>query len=159
MAGSTFITKVTKRLTKRYGQPIQFRNDTNSSDYTTGEQTSTYVTRDVAKAIVLPQKVTPEIEEDLSYIASNRPYTYDALFDVTQVRLIVSRSDLVGFSLTTNTLFQYHGHMHTVTRIDDFEEGRSVLIRGRTGTAEPVGRVIDLNVANHVRLEVSSSGL
>ena len=159
MAGSSFITQVTKRLTRRYGQPIQFRNDVVTPDYTTGVQTKTFEIRDVAKAIVLPQQVTREVEEDLSYIASNRPYTYDALFDITQVQMLVFRSDLVGFNLTTGTLFQYHGHMHTVTSIQDFEENRAVYIKGRTGTAEPNGRVVNAVAANHIRLEGNSSGV
>ena len=157
MAGSPFITQVTKRLTRRYGQPVQFRNSTSVSDYESGGQTTTYEIKQVAKAIVLPQQVKPEVEEDLSYIASNRPYTYDALFDITLVRVIVLRSDLIGFVLTIGSEFLYHGHMHTIVDITDFEEGRSVLVRGRTGTGEPNGRVFDMRVANHIRMEDAAS--
>ena len=154
MTGSNFINRVTRRLKQRYGQPITFRKkSTNTTDYTTGVQTVVHETREVKRAIVIEQNVKPEIEEDLSYIASNRPYTYDALFDVTVVRVIVDRSDLAGFDLRTGHEFQWHGHVHAVSGIRDFEEGRSVIVSARSATGEPSGRVHPVTVASHIRLE------
>lgn len=153
MSGSNFINRVTRRLKRRYGQPVTFRKDTSSTDFDSGEQTIATSTRDVPLAIVIQQGVRPELEEDLTYIATNRPYTYNALFDITLVRVIVERVDLLGFDLRTGDKFQWNGHVHTIEKLDDFEANRSVIVSARTATAEPVGRVFAVTAGNHIRLE------
>lgn len=153
MSGSNFINRVTRRLKRRYGQPVTFRKDASTPDFDTGEQTVAISTRDVPLAIVIQQGVKPELEEDLTYIATNRPYTYNALFDVTVVRVIVERVDLLGFDLRTGDKFQWNGHVHTIEQLVDFQANRSLLVSARTATAEPVGRVFAVAAGNHIRLE------
>lgn len=48
----------------------------------------------VKRAIVLPNRLSTDFAYDLTFIASNKNFTYGGLFDINRRRIIVDRRDL-----------------------------------------------------------------
>lgn len=83
------------RLKRAFGQPIEVVWTVSyTTNDETGKPTVVYDSASVKRAIVLPDKLSTDFAYDLTFIASNKNFTYGGLFDVNRRRVVIHRKEL-----------------------------------------------------------------
>jgi len=117
------------KLTKLFGARVLFyRPIENEYDLTTGEITRAYIEISVRRAIVLPSKLSREFVYDLSYIASNKNFTYGGYFDETTRHMILKKSQLKGYTPELDWQCDYKNKKYVVKEADETEDGAGYII-------------------------------
>jgi hypothetical protein len=82
-------------LKRQYGGPIVLCSLLDAvTDYTTGSKVVQYRTYQIAKAIVLPSRMTREVVASVARISSNKPLAYGGEFNVGDRGFIIQGSDV-----------------------------------------------------------------
>jgi len=117
------------RLKRNFGESVVFSiPTTNDYNVTTGAVTRVFTTVTVRKAIVLPSRTTREFVYDLSFIASNKNFTYGGMFDKSVRNVIVMKKDLDGHIPELNWLCTFKSKEYTVKEVNDTEDGAGYLL-------------------------------
>jgi len=95
---------------------------TNSANVTTGELTRTFTTINIRRGILLPEGTSREFAYDLSYIASNKNFTYGGFFDKSKRNIILATKDLKGNVPAENWQCQFGGDNYTVGQFTKTED-------------------------------------
>ncbi len=113
------------RLKRNYGVPIQIYTPTTStSNILTGVVTRVYKIVAVPKAIVLSGDQIRTFTYDLSYIATNRNFTYGGFFDRT-LRLFILENEV-----TSDDHIIYDNKRYEVKEVTTIPEGSGYVVLG-----------------------------
>ena len=125
-----FISRVVYRLKRRYGSIVDFYYRTSSTvNLETGQKTVVKDFFRVNRAIVLPSDIHREFRYDLTFIATNKNFTYGGHFDTSQRRIIVDRKDVpLGRELEVGQYCIYDGRRYELKQVEEFEERTSYFI-------------------------------
>mgnify|MGYP003624582264 FL=1 len=84
------ITVILYRLQRDFGVPIVLRTyATGAKDYATGTVTRTHTDVAIKRAVIGSQKLLSAFSYDLTYLASNKNFTYGAIFN-TNTRVCIT---------------------------------------------------------------------
>jgi len=125
MRAIKFIRKILRRLKKRYGLPVTFRNHTSTNDLESGVITRVTVEQSVRRCIVLNSEEARDFAYDLSYIAANKDFTYGGFFDTSKRLMIVDVKDLNTLELDMNSEVVYNGLLYRMVKLERSEDNKS----------------------------------
>lgn len=123
-----------------------------SVNYDTGALTIPTPSVRRIRAIVFDRSSLPQIEEDLTLIATNRQYTFGGLFDLSTKDLLISGRLLKGFPLRLDCRVNISNEVLKVAKIVNAGESGAIWLRCVTSN-EQGARVIHLTLGNALRLE------
>lgn len=126
-----FIWRVLYTLKKRYGGAVTFVRDTESLNTRTGKKTVTKTTKDVRRAIILPNTQVQKFVYDLSYIANAKNFTYGAIFDTSTRKLILDSRDLGTYVPQQRDYFTFENDRWNVIEVHKFEFNTGYLVVGQ----------------------------
>lgn len=119
-----FIRRVLYRLKRRYGEAMDIvERVSDIVDLQTGRKTIEKRTIRVNRVIILPAMITKEFKYDLTFIATNKNFTYGGLYDTTTRNFIFDRQDLGDWVITTDQYFLFKGVRYDCQKIEDLEDG------------------------------------
>lgn len=126
-----FIRSAIRNLKRRYGQRIQLTRMTTvgTTDYTSGSTTGneTEILK-IRKAIVLPSRLKRGFTYDLSFIASNKNFTYGGFYDIAQRTIILDNKDIRSFIVDIDTNLIIDDVKYTIKEVNSYEEGRATIL-------------------------------
>lgn len=125
-----FIKQILYSLKRAYGLPVEIVWRTSSTlNLETGKKTVTKDSVLVNRGIVLPSTIDREFVYDLSFIASNKNFTYGGLFDQTSRRVIIDRADLESdFEIEVGHYLIIAGKRYEVEALNEFEHSAAYMI-------------------------------
>ena len=154
-----FISQVLYRLKRRYGEPCTICERTSSTvNLETGAKTVHKNTRLVNKVIVLPSVVHREFQYDLSFIATNKNFTYGGLYDTSLRKMIFDRKDLDDFEIKKDMYLLFSGKRFEIQTIEEFEDRTAYLVTAKGSLEAPVETITELKVGDEVEVD-DGSGL
>jgi hypothetical protein len=147
-----FVRDVIYRLKRNYGLPADFYKLASSSvDRATGKKTTVRLKASVARVIALPSRNQREFYYDLTFIASNKNFTYGGFVDTDERRFVVDRRDLrhKEFSiLEVGQYMVYKEQRFDIKEVAEFEDSNCYgLICKQTVAAAPE-RVVEISVSH-----------
>ncbi len=121
--GLAFIRKVLYQLKRDYGLSINVNFRTSSTiDSKTLQKTAIVDSFKIARAILLPSNMERAFVYSLPMIASNKNFTYGALFDLDRRRLIIDAKDIPATVTLDNDMWLiFDGKRYDLEEIHEFE--------------------------------------
>ncbi len=121
--GLAFIRKVLYQLKRDYGLSINVNFRTSSMiDSKTLQKTVVVDSFKIARAILLPSNMERAFVYSLPMIASNKNFTYGALFDLDRRRLIIDAKDIPATVTLDNDMWLiFDGKRYDLEEIHEFE--------------------------------------
>ena len=121
------------QLERDFGGTVVFHIPTiNTYGITSGVTTRAFTDITTRKTIVLPNRLTREFVYDLSFIASNKNFTYGGFFDQSVKRMIVRRKQLrvatVQYAPELNWTCTYKDITYTVKEVNETEDGAGYIL-------------------------------
>lgn len=129
----TFIRNLLYSLKSRYGHPIEYvYKITSSTDTRTGKVTITRDSFRINKAILLPTTAEANFSYDLTFIASNKNFTYGGIYDTNERRLILDGNDLPNqFEPNVGHSIIFDGKRWDIKEAQKFQIGKGYYILAR----------------------------
>lgn len=137
--GLAFIRKVLYQLKRDYGIALNVNFRTSSSiDTKTLQKTVVIDSFAVRNAIVLPSNMERSFVYSLPMIASNKNFTYGALFDADRRRIMIDARDIpAGITLDLDMWLVFDGKRYDFEEIHEYEfsSGFMLVVRQATNVA------------------------
>jgi hypothetical protein len=123
-----FIKNVLYTLKRDYGLPATIVWRTSSvPNLETGKLEVTQDSVAVNRAIVLPRVLQRDFVYDLSFIASNKNFTYGGLFDKNSRKVYLDPDDLpAGFDIKIGYWIIFNGIRYEVKAVDTYESNAAI---------------------------------
>lgn len=123
-----FIKNVLYTLKRDYGLPANIVWRTSSvPNLETGKLDTAQESVAVSKAIVLPRALQRNFVYDLSFIASNKNFTYGGLFDLNSRKVYLDPDDLPrDFEIKIGYWIVFGGSRYEVKAVDTYEQGSAI---------------------------------
>ena len=117
-------------LKRHYGVEVDlYKISSDTYDLETGESTKSWNKYTIRKAIVLRGKDVRDFIYDLSFIASNRNFTYGGFFDVDTRYVIIDKKDISqdeSVEITQNDHLQFNGKRWEILEVLGYEENSQI---------------------------------
>lgn len=137
--GLAFIRKVLYQLKRDYGLAINVNFRTSSTiNSQTLQKTVVEDSFRIARAILLPSHMERSFVYSLPMIASNKNFTYGALFDSDQRRLMIDAKDIpAGVTLDLDMWLVFDGKRYDIKEIHEYEfsSGFMLVVKQATNVA------------------------
>lgn len=132
--GLSFIRKVLYQLKAQYGLEVNFNYRTSTSlNSQTLQKTTTVDSFIVKRAILLDSNMERAFIYSLPMIASNKNFTYGALFDADRRRLILDAKDIPdGVTLDNDMWLVFNGNRYDLEEIHEFSSGFMLVVKQAT---------------------------
>lgn len=154
---TTFIDKVLYSLLKRKGERVTFVRHTESLNYETGKKATVNTPFEVRQAILLPDNLDRRFVYDLAYIATNKNFTYGALFDTSNRKIIVRTKDLNGYIPEISDYMLFEATRWDIVQIIRFEANVGYLMIGQRVDGAFLGGVYPAKARDRVVFSDSTS--
>jgi len=119
-------------LKRQFGGTIDiYTLDSADTDPRTGEVTATRTVLNVARAIILPARMTRDVKKSISQISANKQFVVGGTFDASRRLFIVDRSDVSDLDLTNNSYVVYRSRKYEIEAVQEFEFESGWIITGR----------------------------
>lgn len=153
----SFIKQTLYSLKRDYGVPLNIVWRTSSTpNLEKGTKAVAKESLMVSRAIVLPSNLERSFTYDLTFIASNKNFTYGGLYDKRHRRVLIDASDLpTGFKLEIGFFFIYNQKRYEIKVADEFELNAGWFILGEQIDNIELGNVIQKNYYTFLDLQQS----
>lgn len=146
---TTFIRRVLYRLKRRFGAAITIIRDTETLDPRTGKKVVTKQTWEVKRAILLPNTQLPKFAYDLAYIANAKNFTYGAIFNTSDRRVILDSKEVPDtYEPQQEDYFTFENRRWNIVQIGEFEYNTGYFLVGQRVEGAPVRDVHNANARN-----------
>lgn len=135
-------------LKRRYGRQVNiiWPAGTPTVDRATGVKSTPLDSLQVNRAIVLPVSLDRAFNYDLTYIATNKNFTYGGHFDRRKVRVVLDQADIGNLDPQVGWHFAFDRKRY------DFE-----VIESYSGVWDIIAKQVDnVDVQNHIKIEMYS---
>ena len=134
--GLAFIRKVLYQLKAQYGLEVNFNYRTSSTiDTKTLIKTTTINSFIVKRCILLPSNMERSFVYSLPMIASNKNFTYGALFDADRRRLMIDAKDIpAGVVLDNDMWLVFNGSRYDLEEIHEYEFSSGFMLVAKQAT-------------------------
>lgn len=120
--------KIFYKIKRERGRPaIFYRVKKGVTNYATGEKTVTYDRYKVPRVVILPYIDQVKFSYPLSFITTNKNFTYGAFFDQKKRSAIVDKKDLPVI-ITSEFRVNILDQEYEITEINSVEEGIGFLL-------------------------------
>lgn len=131
------------RLKREYGGAVTIQRRTlNTVDLCTGVKTQDRDAIHIRRAIILPSRLIRKFDYDLTYIASNKNFTYGGFYDTDYREFIFDARDLpAGFAFNLDDALIFNHIRYELKEISAFEFGHAFTMiakRVKDASAEAV---------------------
>ncbi len=142
--GLAFIRKVLYQLKRDYGLEINFNfRLTTSLNTQTLTKTTTYDSFRIANAILLPSNMERSFVYSLPMIASNKNFTYGALFDSDRRRIMIDAKDIpAGVALDLDMWLIFDGKRYDLEEIHEYDFASGFMLVVKQATSVVLENVI-----------------
>lgn len=141
-----FIRDTLYDLKRRYGEVVDFIRIVSSTvDRETGDKIVVKSGLRVNRCIVLNSYELRKFVYDLSFIATNKNFTYGGFFDQTQRDFIVDAVD-INYEPLQGQYLVYDGTRFDIHQVQRFEGRTGYLIRGKQTKGIDIDNVINLSL-------------
>ena len=149
------IRKVLYALKRQWGFPVTiYQIITSDVDVETGKKVATKRAVVVNRAIILPAVMQKKFVYDLSFIATNKQFTFGGYFDTSARSFIVDIRDLpTDFIIKPDDYFIYQSRRWTVSEVHEFEFKTGLIVIGREIAGLPLEQVFEQTVWSSVSFE------
>lgn len=159
-----FIKRAMYRMKRRYGSKIRLLDRVSVvTDRATGVRTTDVDDLIVNRAIMLPNTLHREFFYDLTFIASNKNFTYGGHVGTTERRMILDRKDLrkadgSPWIVEVGQWFLYGGRRYEVKEVNEFEEAYAYMVTGKAVDGAPSDSQINVEVTSEAELDQQAEG-
>jgi len=124
------VRNIIYNLKRQYPSSVELRKVTLTEvDRETGEQSSKTRILKIRRGVVLPAKSIPDFIYDLSFIASNKNFTYGGFFNTQTRTVLIDGKDLpLDFEIDYNTKFIHKKNSYEIKNINPTVDGRSFIL-------------------------------
>jgi len=143
-----FINNTIYSLKRRYGGKVTFHRDSETLNTETGKKVVVKQVWKFKKAIVLPYDQSQRFSYDLSYIASNKNFTYGAIFDTSMRRVILDSRDTGEYEPQQRDYFTMDNRRWDVIDVRKFEFDTGYMVTGQEVTGAPTREVHEEKARN-----------
>lgn len=154
-----FISQVLYRLKRRYGEAVIIYNRLSSTtNLETGVKSVITESVIVKRAIVLPSKIHREFVYDLTFIATNKNFTYGGHFDTTERQLIFDRKDLPNFEIKVGMYLLFKSRRYDVKQVEEFEDNTGYFVTAKQSIEADATHTIQVNAHSDIELAPIAAG-
>lgn len=148
------VSKVLYSLKRKYlARVIIHRRLSETVDLSTGVKTPVIQDWEIERAILLPNDLSRKFVYDLTFIASNKNFTYGGTFDTGERRLILDANEVpVGFIPNRDDYIVYLSDRYEISDIGTFGENKGWILKIKTLTGAPVEAVHSHHVRSTLHL-------
>lgn len=145
-----FIKRVLYALKRDYGLPVNIVWRVSSeANLETGKKTVTKDSILVNQGIILPSTIDRGFVYDLTFIASNKNFTYGGLFDKQYRRVIIDRDDLPSdFEIEIGYYLVFNNNRYEVEEVNEFEQSAGYFML--------VKQITNIDLENHIKRQMFS---
>ena len=149
-----FIANVIYQLKREYGGAVSIQRRTaNTLNLETGKKTQTKDAIHVPLAIVLPTRLIRKFDYDLTYIASNKSFTYGGFYDADFREFIFDAKDLpAGFAFNLDDALIYKHVRWELKELSAFEDNTAFTIIAKRVKDEPADAVTEKTLYHELEL-------
>lgn len=116
-------------LKRQFGQPIVLSQPiSNVNNVMTGEISIVYTDYSIKRAIVLPSTLVRKFVYDLSFIATNKNFTYGGYFDRFSRLVIIDKKDIQNNELELDWICTFDDIKYQIQTIEETEDNSGYLI-------------------------------
>jgi hypothetical protein len=123
-----------------------------STDPRTGVVTETRSVVKIARAAILPARISREVKRSISQISANKMFVVGGTYDAGRRLFIVDRNDVPDLTLTNNSYIVYKNRKYEVEEVQEFEFEAGWTITGRELVGEIPEQIHVLYADNLIRL-------
>lgn len=143
-------------LKRQYGGPITvFHVLSRETDTKTGEPSACYLATRIPRAVILPARISRDVERSISLISANKQMVAGGWFDSGKRTFILDRRD-TALTVEKDDFLVYGGCKYAVDTIDEYEfaSAYSIVAKKLLGETFDDSMLIQhLNADNSVELE------
>jgi len=149
-----FIKKVLYSLKRKFGKEIEFIFKISSTaDARTGKITVIKDSFNIRRGILLPSQLEREFTYNLTFIASNKNFTYGGLYDTTERRVILSENDLPNqFTPEVGHSLIFEAKRWDVKKVQEFQIGKGYFLIVKQVTSTDLEQLIKRHAFNDFTL-------
>ena len=149
-----FIKNVLYSLKRKFGQEIEFIfKVTSTANSRTGKITVTKDSFNIRRGILLPSQLEKEFTYNLTFIASNKNFTYGGLYDTTTRRVILDAVDLPNqFTPEIGQTLIFDARRWDIKKVQEFQIGRGFFLIVKQVTSIDLEQLIKRHVFNDFTL-------
>jgi hypothetical protein len=151
-----FIRQVIYKLKRRYGQPIHllYRTSTATVDLATGVKSVPHDVVRIRRAVCLPLMLDRTFYYDLTFIATNKNFTYGGHTDRAQQSFIIDTRDLPkDFKITVGMWIVHDKQRFDIQTAEMSEAKAAYLIVARQIVSSDASDILDERVSDTIDVE------
>lgn len=120
-------------LKRQYGGPVTiYKLGDAATNYKTGVKSVTKTSYPIARAIILPVRMSKEVLRSISQISANKKFTSGATFEKGLRQIIVDRADVdSSLELTTDDWLVFNDRRYNIKAVEEFEFDTAWVITGQ----------------------------
>ncbi len=123
----TFISDTIKSLQRKYGSPVDYYQPlSQTTDLSSGSQTSSYNSLTIQKGLVLPFKVARGFTYDTAFLSAGngdaKLFSFGAFHDTNDSTLIVTLAQMKGIKPKINDIVSWHSLRFDVKTVDVYPD-------------------------------------
>jgi hypothetical protein len=154
-----FIRRCIRQMKKEYGGPVTlYKLNSATTDRATGAKTVNRDSLYIARAVVLPDKLTREKVQTISIISANKQVVQGGTYDPGTRRFIIDRTDAPGWDLQQDDWLVYNSHRYDIKYIEEFEQRTAWLVAARKVDGSKVNEDIPVKPAQNMILTDTATG-
>jgi hypothetical protein len=148
------IRKLLYALKRRWGFPATFYQIVgNSIDLETGRQSPEKRILVIQRVILLPADMLRKFSYDLSFIASNKAFTYGGFYDQSKRMIIVDRQDIPSdFEIKIGNYFIFRDQHWEISELQEFEFQTGYIVGGTLIDGNPLEQTFEQTTSNQLSL-------
>jgi hypothetical protein len=148
-------------LKRQYGGAIVLYHLLSSTvDPKTGQATVKTLATRIPRAVILPVKITRDVERNISVISANKQMVMGGSFDTSKRAFIIERRDAPTLALVKDDWIAYDGQKYAIEAIeDDLKIAWVVIAKHLSGdTASSSALIQDVGATDQVGLQSQGQG-
>lgn len=128
-----------------------------TTDYATGRSvvSETYV--EIARLVVLPERMYRDFAYDLTYVASNKNFVYGGLYDKSIKIILVDKKDVGTRVITLDDRFIIENERYTVKEVNDTAYEQSYMLRLERLLSQPNEDIVNVGASQSMEAEDAAS--
>jgi len=155
---TVFIRRILYNFERRMGGRVSFHRDNEILDTRTGKKETNKTVWQNVLVIVLPTTLVPKFVFDLSFIASNKNFTYGGEFDASKKRVFFRPERASGYVPQDRDYFVFDGKRWNVTEVQTYEYDTGYLITGTEVKGAPISQHVSQQTLQYALFSDSVEG-
>ncbi len=122
------IRRIIYTLSRKWGKPGTVYRSVETLNTKTGVKSSVVSdTQSVSRLIILPRKMVTDFSYDLSFIASNKEFTYGGFYGKTQSLVLIDSNLMGSYVIQEKDNLTIQGSKYVIDDLDFYDSGGTVI--------------------------------